>query len=169
MAESVRPGGTYQTLDEQREKLSPAEERFERARQTVGLFLGPLVFLALYLAPLPLEPAQQALAAVFAFVTVYWLTEPIPIPVTAVLALAMYVLFGAASANAVFGAFSSDTIFLFIGAFVIAEAMMRHGLDRRFAFNNQNGPFRGSIRYYRRGPHSARRHGNGPTRRARVS
>jgi len=29
MAESVRPGGTYQTLDEQREKLSPAEDRFE--------------------------------------------------------------------------------------------------------------------------------------------
>jgi sodium-dependent dicarboxylate transporter 2/3/5 len=135
MAESVRPGGTtYQTLDEQREKLSPAEERFERARQTVGLFFGPLVFLALYLAPLPLEPAQQALAAVFAFVIVYWLTEPIPIPVTAVLALAMCVLFGAASANTVFGAFSSDTIFLFIGAFVIAEGMMRHGLDRRFAF-----------------------------------
>ncbi len=77
MAESVRPGGTtYQTLDEQREKLSPAEERFERARQTVGLFFGPLVFLALYLAPLPLEPAQQALAAVFAFVIVYWLTYP---------------------------------------------------------------------------------------------
>ena len=134
MSEAVRPGGTYQTLDEQRERLSPAEERFERARQTIGLFLGPIVFLALYLIPLPLPPEQHALAAVFAFVIVYWLTEPIPIPVTAVLALAMCVLFGVASANTVFGAFSSDTIFLFIGAFIIAEAMMRHGLDRRFAF-----------------------------------
>jgi len=74
------------------------------------------------------------LAAIFAFVIVYWLTEPIPIPVTAILALAMCVLFGVASADTVFGAFSSDTIFLFIGAFIIAEAMMRHGLDRRFAF-----------------------------------
>jgi solute carrier family 13 (sodium-dependent dicarboxylate transporter), member 2/3/5 len=134
MSEAVRPGGTYQTLDEQRERLSPAEERFERARQTIGLFLGPIVFLALYLIPLPLPPEQHALAAVFAFVIVYWLTEPIPIPVTAVLALAMCVLFGVASATTVFGAFSSDTIFLFIGAFIIAEAMMRHGLDRRFAF-----------------------------------
>ena len=134
MSEGVRSEGTYRTLDEQRERLSPAEERFERARQTIGLFLGPIVFFALYLAPLPLEPAQQALAAIFAFVIVYWLTEPIPIPVTAVLALAMCVLFGAASADAVFGAFSSDTIFLFIGAFIIAEAMMHHGLDRRFAF-----------------------------------
>jgi sodium-dependent dicarboxylate transporter 2/3/5 len=134
MSEVAKPGGTYQTLDEQREKLSPAEERFERFRQTIGLFLGPVVFLVLYFIPLGLEPAQQALAAIFAFVIVYWLTEPIPIPVTAVLALAMCVLFGVASADSVFGAFASDTIFLFIGAFIIAQAMMTHGLDRRFAF-----------------------------------
>ncbi len=134
MADSGRPEGTYQTLDEQREKLSPAEERFERARQTIGLFLGPIVFLVLYLVPLPLPSDQQALAAVFSFVIIYWLTEPIPIPVTAVLALAMCVLFEVAPADKVFGAFSSDTIFLFIGAFIIAQAMMTHGLDRRFAF-----------------------------------
>jgi sodium-dependent dicarboxylate transporter 2/3/5 len=133
-ADPGRPGGTYKTLSEQRETLSPAEERFERMRQTVGLFLGPLVFLALYLAPLGLPPEQQALAAVFAFVIVYWLTEPIPIPVTAVLALALCVIFGVASGDDVFGAFSSDTIFLFIGAFIIAQAMTTHGLDRRFAF-----------------------------------
>src|SRR5215208_4479261 len=108
MSEAARPGGTYQTLDEQREKLSPAEERFERFRQTIGLFLGPIVFLVMYFIPLPLAPAQ--------------------------LALAMCVLFGVASADAVFGAFSSDTIFLFIGAFIIAQAMMTHRLDRRFAF-----------------------------------
>src|SRR5919112_1179560 len=134
MSEAARPGGTYQTLDEQKERLSPAEERFERFRQTIGLFLGPIVFLVMYFIPLPLEPAQQALAAIFSFVIVYWLTEPIPIPVTAVLALAMCVLFGVAGAEAVFGAFSSDTIFLFIGAFIIAQAMMTHRLDRRFAF-----------------------------------
>src|ERR687894_230579 len=124
MSEAARPGGTYQTLDEQRERLSPAEERFERFRQTIGLFLGPIVFLVMYFIPLPLEPAQQALAAIFSFVIVYWLTEPIPIPVTAVLGLAMCVLFGVAGAEAVFGAFASDTIFLFIGAFIIAHAMM---------------------------------------------
>src|SRR5215208_638362 len=134
MSEAARPGGTYQTLDEQKERLSPAEERFERFRQTIGLFLGPIVFLVMYFIPLPLEPAQQALAAIFSFVIVYWLTEPIPIPVTVVLALAMCVLFGVAGADAVFGAFSSDTIFLFIGAFIIAQAMMTHRLDRRFAF-----------------------------------
>ena len=130
----TKPAGTYKTLSEQKETLSPAEERFERIRQTVGLFLGPLVFLVLYFLPLGLPPEQQALAAVFAFVIIYWLTEPIPIPVTAVLALAMCIIFGVASGDDVFGAFASSTIFLFIGAFILAQAMMTHGLDKRFAF-----------------------------------
>jgi hypothetical protein len=32
LSEDVRPGGTYKTLAEQREVLTPAEERFERIR-----------------------------------------------------------------------------------------------------------------------------------------
>ena len=67
-------------------------------------------------------------------VLVYWISEAIPIPVTAVLGLALTILLGVAPANDVFGAFASSTIFLFIGGFIIAEAMMTHGLDRRFAF-----------------------------------
>jgi hypothetical protein len=45
VTEEIRPRGTYRTLAEQREVLTPAEERFEKARQTIGLFLGPIVFL----------------------------------------------------------------------------------------------------------------------------
>ncbi len=143
MSESVRPGGTYKTLAEQREVLTPAEERFEKARQTIGLVLGPVVFLIMYFAPLPLERNQHTLAAILAFTIVYWLSEAIPIPATAVLALALCVLFNVpdvglnaddSPGDIVYGAFSSDTIFLFIGAFIIAQAMVTHGLDRRFAF-----------------------------------
>ena len=43
--------GTYKTLEEQTGKLSPAEERFERRRRTVGLFAGPLVLAAMLLIP----------------------------------------------------------------------------------------------------------------------
>ena len=143
MTEDVRPSGTYKTLAEQREVLTPAEERFERARQTIGLILGPIVGLIVYFLPLPLEPNQQALIAVFSFTIVYWLSEAIPIPVTAVLALALCVLLNVpgvgpnaddSPGDIVFGSFADDTIFLFIGAFIIAQAMVTHGLDRRFAF-----------------------------------
>ena len=134
MSETTRPGGTYRTLDEQREVLSPAEERFEKARQTIGLFLGPVAFLVMYFLPTGLPTEQQTLAAILAFTIVYWLSEAIPIPATAILALALCVVFGVASSDDVYGSFGSDTIFLFIGAFIIAQAMMTHGLDRRFAF-----------------------------------
>src|SRR3712207_2583900 len=143
MTEDVRPSGTYRTLAEQREVLTPAEERFEKARQTIGLFLGPIVFLIMYFLPLPLERDQHTLAAILTFTIVYWLSEAIPIPVTAVLALALCVLFNIpqvgpnaddAPGDIVFGGFIDPVIFLFIGAFIIAQAMVTHGLDRRFAF-----------------------------------
>lgn len=143
MSEGVRPGGTYKTLAEQREVLTPAEERFERARQTIGLFLGPIAFLIMYFLPLPLDRSQHTLAAILTFAIIYWLSEAIPIPVTAVLALALSVIFNVpdvgpnaddAPGDVVFGAFMDPVIFLFIGAFIIAQAMVTHGLDRRFAF-----------------------------------
>ena len=63
MSEDVRPSGTYKTLAEQREVLTPAEERFERIRQTTRLFLGPVALLIMCFLPLPRE--QHTLAAVF--------------------------------------------------------------------------------------------------------
>ncbi|GLW05289.1 di- and tricarboxylate transporter [Microtetraspora sp. NBRC 13810] len=125
---------TYRTLDEIRETLSPAEERFERARRTAGLALAPLGGLAVFLATPGLTADQRGLAGILTFVIIAWITEPIPIPVTATLGLALCVLTGVAPAADVFGSFASSTIFLFIGSFIIAEAMMRHGLHRRFAF-----------------------------------
>jgi solute carrier family 13 (sodium-dependent dicarboxylate transporter), member 2/3/5 len=73
MTEGVRPTGTYKTLAEQREILTPAEQKFEKAPQTIGLFLGPIVFLVI-------------------FTIVYWLSEAIPISATAILALALAVV-----------------------------------------------------------------------------
>jgi solute carrier family 13 (sodium-dependent dicarboxylate transporter), member 2/3/5 len=127
-------GKTYRTLDEQRERLTPAEERFERNRRTVGLFLGPLGGLIVLLLPMEIDRAQQNLAAIMVFTIIFWLTEAIPIPVTAIVAMALCVLLGVAPVDDVFATFGDSTLFVFIGAFIIAEAMTTHGLDRRFAF-----------------------------------
>ena len=75
MSETVKPGGTYRTRDEQREVLSPAEERFEKARQTIGRFLGPVAFLVVYFLPTGLPSEQQTLAVILAFTIVYWLSR----------------------------------------------------------------------------------------------
>lgn len=118
------------------EGLSPAEERFERWRRTLGLFLGPAVFLLLWLLPFPaLKPEAHRLAAVVSLVVVWWITEPVPIPATALIGAALTVVCGIAPAQEAFAPFASPTIFLFIGSFMIGRAVTEHQLDRRLAFS----------------------------------
>lgn len=123
-----------QTVDEQ-----PAS-RFDTMRQTVGLVLAPTVFAVMLLVPLPLTNGQQHLAAIMSFVFVAWLTEAVPIPVSSLIALGLAVLLqvpdveaGESADDFVYSAFSSSTIFLVLGGFVLARAMTVHGLDKRFA------------------------------------
>ena len=54
-------------------------------RRTVGIVLTPALFIVAWFAPLGLEPPAQHLAAVFAAVIVAWVTEVVPIAVTALL------------------------------------------------------------------------------------
>ena len=76
----------------------------------------------------------QALAAILATVVVLWVTEALPLPVTALLGAVACVIAGVAPAKEVFRPFAEPIIFLFIGSFMLAEAIRVHGLDRRLAF-----------------------------------
>lgn len=133
MSDHARPA-TYRTFDEVEETLSPAEQRFERLRRTAGLAAGPLVAVVVYLLCSGLDEPAQKLAGILSLVIVWWMTEAIPIPVTAMLALALTVLLGVAPAEEVFALFGNSTVFVFIGGFVLAESMRKHGLDQRFAY-----------------------------------
>jgi sodium-dependent dicarboxylate transporter 2/3/5 len=124
--------GTYRTLGEQ--TLSPQEERFEKARRTIGLFLAPVVFLVFLLLPLDMDSNQQKLAAALLFVVVLWISEAVPIPIGGLMGIVLIVMIGVAPVDDVLAPFGSSTVFVFIGAFIIAQAMLRHGVARRFAF-----------------------------------
>jgi sodium-dependent dicarboxylate transporter 2/3/5 len=125
-------GGTYKGISEQR--LSPAEERFERGRRTLGLFLAPLLLVVVLLLPLDLEQNQHTLAAVLALVICLWISEAVPIPVGGLIGIALLVLLAVGPADEILAPFGSSTVFVFIGAFIIAQAMLEHGVARRFAF-----------------------------------
>ncbi|HVL84036.1 MAG TPA: DASS family sodium-coupled anion symporter [Pseudonocardia sp.] len=125
-------GGTYRSLGEQR--LSPAEERFEKGRRTVGLFLAPVVTIVFLALPLGLEPQQQTLAGVLLGVIVLWVTEAVPIPIGGLIGVALIVILQVVPADDALAPFGSSTVFTFIGAFILAAAMLKHGLARRFAF-----------------------------------
>jgi solute carrier family 13 (sodium-dependent dicarboxylate transporter), member 2/3/5 len=132
IASNLLSGRTYRSLGEQ--VLTPTEERFERGRRTVGLVLAPVITVLMLLLPLDLEPAQHKLAAVLLGVMVLWITEAVPIPVGGLLGVAFVVALGVQPADEVLQPFGSSTVFTFIGAFILAQAMLRHGVAHRFAF-----------------------------------
>ena len=117
------------------ETYSPAEERFNRRRRTAGLFLAPAALFLVWMLPMRgLSEEGHHLAAVMAAVVVLWVSEALPMAVTALLGPALAVVFQVATARRALASFADPIIFLFIGSFILAEAMFVHGLDRRIAF-----------------------------------
>lgn len=129
---------TYRSLGEQ--QLSEREERFEKGRRTVGLVLAPLVTVVFLLIPTGLEDQQHTLAAVLLGVIVLWVTEPVPIPVGGFIGICAIVILGVVPADEALVPFGSSTVFTFIGAFILAQAMLKHGVARRFAMFVLNLP-----------------------------
>ncbi|HEU5059082.1 MAG TPA: SLC13 family permease [Kofleriaceae bacterium] len=113
--------------------ITPAEARFEARLRLTGLYLGPAAALAVYALTASLTGEQRTLSALMTFCAIYWITEPIPMAATALVAAAGCVLLGVASAEQAFGAFGNPLLFLFVGSFFLAEAMQIHGLGKRLA------------------------------------
>lgn len=109
------------------------EAGFDLLRRRLGLALGPAVFAGLLLAPLDLPPASQSLAAVLGLVMVFWVSEAVPLPVTAVIGPSLAIVLGVAGARETLAPFAEPVIFLFLGSFLLAEALRVHGLDQRIA------------------------------------
>ena len=100
----------------------------------LGLLLGPIAAGCVYLLPIPnLASHAHVLAAILTWVVLYWIAEPIPLPMTALLGTAFCVLAGLGTAKTIFASYGHPIIFLFIGSFLIAEAMVVHGVDRKVA------------------------------------
>lgn len=125
--------------------LSPAEERFERMRKRVGWYLAPMVLVVLWWIPFPGLPLPaRHLFAIVGMALTLWMTEAIPLAATALLAPSLCVVAGLGSAREVFKPFADPVIFLFMGSFMMGEAMLKHGLNRRFAFTLLAMPWVGS-------------------------
>ncbi|HEX6945541.1 MAG TPA: hypothetical protein VF196_05055, partial [Casimicrobiaceae bacterium] len=78
------------------EAYSPAEELFNRRRRTFGLCAAPLVLLGLLVLPMSIPAPAHRLSAILAMMVVLWVTEALPLAVTAligpVLAIALQVV-----------------------------------------------------------------------------
>lgn len=101
----------------------------------VGLLLGPVAFLVPLLWPvLPsLEGPARAAAATTAWMAIWWITEAIPIPATALLPIVLFPATGVVPAGQVTLQYGNQLIFLFLGGFLLSGAIQKWDLHRRIA------------------------------------
>ena len=99
-------------------------------KRTIGLVAGPTTaIIILFLFDLdPANPLVTRTAAVAALMAIWWTTEAIPIPVTAVLPVALFPLLGIMKGKTVAATYFNHVIFLFIGGFIMALAMQKWNL-----------------------------------------
>jgi len=103
--------------------------------QKTGYLLGPvLAFVIIVFAePDPANPIVGYTAALASWMAIWWITEAVPLPVTALIPVALFPLFGIMNGKAVSSLYFNHVIFLFLGGFLVAIAMEKWNLHRRIA------------------------------------
>lgn len=117
------------------DRIREAELAFDKRRRNFGLCFGPIMAIIVFMLPIAgLTVEGHKLLAIMTLVSLWWITEPVPIPVTSLLGPTLAVVTGVVPAATAFAPFAHPMIFLFMGGFMLAKAMMMHNLDKRFAF-----------------------------------
>lgn len=117
------------------ELIHEAEQAFDRKRRTFGLIAGPILAVLVLIIPIEgLTLEAHKLLAIMTLIALWWITEPVPIPVTSLLGPTLAVVTGVVTIDKAFAPFANSMIFLFMGGFILAKAMMTHGLDKRFSY-----------------------------------
>ncbi|MCX7908239.1 MAG: SLC13 family permease [Ignavibacteria bacterium] len=98
-------------------------------------FLFGIVVFALLLVfkVIPHEPKISHMFAIIIFMGILWLTEALPIGITALFPLVLYPILNISNANQVSVNYFNSTIFLFLGGFILSIAIEKTGLHKEIA------------------------------------
>ena len=99
----------------------------------IGAALAVGAVLLVLPAPAGLPPHGQRAGALFFFALILWVTEAIPIAVTALVTIVLQPMLGLAPLGGAITSFISPVFFFVLVMFVFAQAFTNTGLDRRFA------------------------------------
>ncbi|BBB07646.1 SLC13 family permease [Sphingopyxis sp. EG6] len=100
-----------------------------------GLIGGLLTFIVMLALPAPtgMETTAWHVAAMTVLMAIWWMTEAMPLTVTALLPFLLVPAFGVMDANAIAKEYYSPILFLILGGAFLALAIERVGLHRRLA------------------------------------
>ncbi|AQA00426.1 C4-dicarboxylate ABC transporter [Sphingopyxis sp. QXT-31] len=100
-----------------------------------GLIGGLLTFVIMLALPAPagMEATAWHIAALTVLMAIWWMTEALPLTVTALLPFLAAPAFGVMDANAIAKEYYSPILFLILGGAFLALAIERVGLHRRLA------------------------------------
>ncbi|MEM7443059.1 MAG: DASS family sodium-coupled anion symporter [Pseudomonadota bacterium] len=106
-------------------------------RRLAAIVAGPVVSAILLMLPAPagMPPEAWNLVALIAWMGLWWMTEALPLAVTALLPIVVMPLYGIAEIRAVTEDYGHPLIFLFLGGFMLAMAIQGVGLHRRMALH----------------------------------
>ena len=106
--------------------------------KNITLFAGPIAALMMYFSVINASSAENSTAlAITAAVTIlcviWWVFEPVPIPVTSLLPLAIFQISGVLTKDEVGQSYGSPLILLLLGGFILSKSMERSGAHLRLA------------------------------------
>ena len=139
-----RPGRNYKNLGVPFIMSDSAAQRRHLLMRYGSMIAGPLLCALIYFS-MPstyvaadgsltqFSPAGRGCLGVLVWMAIWWCFETVPIAVTSRLPMVLFPLLQIRKASEAMAPYASDTVFLFMGAFLLAGGVMRWGLDRRIA------------------------------------